>query len=137
DTRPPPDARLETKILQKEFIFSVVHHDLPSLFAGKIMAFLFRNYTKGRDVYDLLWYATRKTPINRNFLESSLAQTIGQTTIWSEKELVEKMTQKINSLDMAVVLRDTLPFMDHPEEKRFFKKELLIQAVQDLRYREL
>ena len=36
DTNPPLHAACETSLVQKEFIFSVIHHDLSTLFAGKL-----------------------------------------------------------------------------------------------------
>ncbi|MBI2343880.1 MAG: nucleotidyl transferase AbiEii/AbiGii toxin family protein [Deltaproteobacteria bacterium] len=134
DTNPPQHAGFETQLLQKEFLFSVVHHDLSTLCAGKLAAFLFRQYTKGRDVYDLLWYGTRKATVNRRFFESGLFQATGRMISWSEQELVKKLEEKIQALKMSDVTRDAAPFLDDPQEERFFTKAFLIQAVRGLRY---
>ena len=48
--------------------------DLPSLFAGKIHALLCRDYLKGRDWYDFIWYTARRTPINHGLLSPALHQ---------------------------------------------------------------
>ena len=37
------------------------HHDRASLLAGKLHAILQRPYTKGRDLYDLIWYLSDPT----------------------------------------------------------------------------
>jgi len=34
----------------------LAHHDKPSLIAGKTAAVLCREWLKGRDIYDLVWY---------------------------------------------------------------------------------
>lgn len=45
-----------------------------SLFAGKIHALLCREYAKGRDWYDFIWYTSRGVQINYQFLASALKQ---------------------------------------------------------------
>lgn len=134
DTNPPAGARLESRILQKEFLFTVVHHSLPTLFAGKLLAFLYRAYTKGRDVYDLIWYLSRKTPVNRTFFENGLLQSTGNKRSWSEDELIEQVTAKVDVLKMDDVVKDVLPFLDDPSEVRFFDKALLKPLVREIQF---
>ena len=56
---------------------NLCHHDKPSLLAGKLHAVLSRKWTKGRDLYDLVWYlADRTWPApNLALLNAALAQT--------------------------------------------------------------
>ena len=63
DTHPPEGARYDMPILDFPFAAAVRVFDPPSLLAGKIHALLCRPYTKGRDWYDFIWYAARKTAI--------------------------------------------------------------------------
>lgn len=53
------------------------HHDRASLLAGKLHAVLCRDYVKGRDLYDLMWYlSARDWPSpNLEMLGKALAQT--------------------------------------------------------------
>jgi len=125
DTNPPPGARFESRILQKEFLFTIIHHDLPTLFAGKLLAFLYRAYTKGRDVYDLIWYLSRKTPVNRAFFENGLFQSTGNKPSWSKDELIDRVAAKVEALNMNAVAKDVAPFLDDPLESRLFDKGLL------------
>jgi len=74
DTNPPAGASFETKYLDFPFPSAVCVLDLASLFAGKIHALLCREYLKGRDWYDFVWYTARKTPVNHGLLSSALAQ---------------------------------------------------------------
>jgi len=74
DTNPPAGASFETKYLDFPFPSAVCAFDLPSLFAGKIHAILCREYLKGRDWYDFIWYTARKTSVNYGLLSSALAQ---------------------------------------------------------------
>jgi len=56
DTNPPAGAGLTTTVIRRHVLLQLYHHDRASLFAGKLHALLQRPYTKGRDLYDLLWY---------------------------------------------------------------------------------
>lgn len=62
------------KYLDFPYAVEVSVQDLPSLFAGKNHAVLCREYTKGRDWYDFLWYVARKAPINFDFLGNACRQ---------------------------------------------------------------
>jgi hypothetical protein len=83
DTRPPAGASFETKYLDFPFPSAVCVLDLPSLFAGKIHALLCREYLKGRDWYDFIWYTARKTPINHDLWSSAL----GQLGPWQDRHV--------------------------------------------------
>lgn len=60
DTNPPAGAVLTTSRVPRAYgpPVRVLNHDQATLFAGKIAAVLTREWVKGRDVYDLVWYAT-------------------------------------------------------------------------------
>jgi len=74
DTHPPSGARYDMPVLDFPFASAVRVFDLPSLLAGKIHALLCREYTKGRDWFDFIWYAARQTTINHRLLTSALGQ---------------------------------------------------------------
>lgn len=126
DTNPPPHARLETRLMQKDFMFTVVHHNLPTLFAGKTLAFLHRVYTKGRDIYDMIWFLTNDIKLNREFFDAGLRQqTSAHSKPWSNDDLRAKLIQRLNSLNMQDVIRDVEPFLDDTSEVRFFDSSLI------------
>jgi hypothetical protein len=56
DTNPPAGAMCEITQVKRFAVVRVFHHDKASLLSGKLAAVLMRPYTKGRDLYDLLWY---------------------------------------------------------------------------------
>ena len=74
DANPPGGAAVETKYLDFPFPSAVCVFDPPSLFAGKLHALLCREYLKGRDWYDFIWYTARRTRVNHELLASALAQ---------------------------------------------------------------
>lgn len=53
------------------------HHDRAALLAGKLHALLQRPYTKGRDLYDLIWYLSDSAwpAPNLTLLNAALRQT--------------------------------------------------------------
>jgi len=59
DTNPPEHAGITTSRIPRRFgqPVRVVHHDQATLLAGKLSAILTRGWVKGRDVFDLVWYA--------------------------------------------------------------------------------
>ena len=67
DTNPPAGGNVEVKYLAFPFAVDVACQDETSLFAGKLHALLCREYVKGRDWYDLLFYSTRRTMPNLAF----------------------------------------------------------------------
>ena len=56
DTNPPMESHFSTHYLDFPLPFSIVSQDKSSLFASKCHALLCRNFVKGRDWYDFLWY---------------------------------------------------------------------------------
>jgi len=50
NTDPPGGAETDTTVLNRNFLLSLWHYDLPSLMAGKIHALLERNYTIDSDI---------------------------------------------------------------------------------------
>ncbi|MHC4887016.1 MAG: nucleotidyl transferase AbiEii/AbiGii toxin family protein [Planctomycetota bacterium] len=118
DTNPPAHAGVESKYLNFPFLSSVTVHDQPSLFAGKLHALLCREYLKGRDWYDLLWYSARRSEVNLPLLQSALIQSgpwqgsaLNLDTDWLRKVLLEK----IGAIDWKQAANDVRRFLK-PEE---------------------
>ncbi len=120
DTNPPMGSVVETKFLDFPIAFSLAAQDLPSNFASKCHALLCRQYSKGRDWYDFLWYVARKVTPNFKFLTSAIDQ-YGQwenqhiqiTTDW----FVEKMSEKIMKINWDKIALDVRPFLDNVEKQ--------------------
>lgn len=102
DTKPPTGASYEMPILDYPFPSAVRIFDLPSLFAGKIHALLCRNYPKGRDWYDFIWYTTRNTSVNHKLLSNAL----NQQGPWVKKQ------QQTDNLWCIKQLRDAIENID-------------------------
>ncbi len=66
DSRPPAGAETVSTVINRHLMFALRHHSLSSLMAGKVHALMTRNYSKGRDWYDLLWYLSHRPPTAPN-----------------------------------------------------------------------
>lgn len=114
DSNPPAGSQFENKFHDFPFSFALMVQDLPSLFAGKCHALLCREYDKGRDWYDFIWYASRKTQINFEFLSSALDQQgpwkgtkVKADSAWFLKE----METKIRSMNWNNIKKELSRFL--------------------------
>ncbi len=129
DSNPPREYQTEIVLVNKDFLFKVQAYDLPSLFAGKLHAFLFRKYAKGRDYYDLLWFLAKKAPINYKFLLSGAQQTQGKDFYIDKKNLKNFLEKKIQHTNFTHIANDTAIFLSKKEEQAYFKKEYFLAAI--------
>ncbi len=118
DTNPPAGSNYETKYLDFPFVSSVTVQDLPSMFAGKLHALLCREYTKGRDWYDLIWYTSRGAEINYRFLASALKQQgpwQGQEVKVDKDWFLKALRERICSLNWQEARDDIRRFVRQNE----------------------
>jgi len=118
DTNPPAGATTSTTVIRRFVTLNLLHYDRPSLLAGKLHAVLARAYTKGRDLYDLVWYLADRTWPEPNFslLNNALAQTGWrgpELTPANWRQLVVKRMEKIK-WDQAV--KDVSPFLERHQD---------------------
>jgi hypothetical protein len=114
DSNPPAGASYQVRVVDFPFPSAVSLFDLPSLFAGKMHALLCREYVKGRDWYDLLWYAGRAVRPNFILLAAALDQTgpwAGQKTVIDEAWCHRAMATKIGSIDFVRLREDVRRFI--------------------------
>lgn len=118
DTRPPAGARLGTTLVRRHLTLHLQHHDPASLLAGKLHAILQRSFTKGRDLYDLIWYLSdpRWPAPNLELLNNALRQSG-----WKEGELTGEswrgaVLKRIQGVDWDRAAADVAPFLEMPAE---------------------
>ncbi len=119
DTNPPLGADTEIKYLDFPAPFGIKTKDSPSSFSGKMHALLCRNYIKGRDWYDFIWYVSRKTPMNFALLENALKQNgpwKNQPLTINANWLAEALNNKINYIDWQVAKQDIAVFIKPHEQ---------------------
>lgn len=114
DTNPPQGSTFENKLINFPVPFSVVVQDLPSLFSGKIHALLCREYIKGRDWFDFIWYTTQQVPINLPLLEKALIQQgpwKGESLTANTEWLQGALEAKAKSIDWKQAKADVENFL--------------------------
>jgi predicted nucleotidyltransferase component of viral defense system len=137
DTNPPEGFGTEPKLLLLPFSFMVRCYTLPNLFAGKMHAFLFRNWNnrvKGRDWYDVEWYVRNNIHLDFGHFLQRAHQTHGYTeetlTTAIFKELLRK---RIRETDIHLVKRDVLPFIKDRSDIDIWSEEYFLQLADHLR----
>ncbi len=126
DTAPPGGAGLSATLIRRHHLLHLQHHDKASLLAGKLHAVLQRPYTKGRDIYDLVWYLSdRDWPApNLRMLEQALQQT-GWSTPTPTPDTWKSLTRaKLETLPWERVVEDVRPFLERESDA-----ELLTQTA--------
>ncbi len=129
----PPKAWAGTKtIVDLHLPVVIQHYDLPSLFAGKLHALLMRQYTKGRDVYDLFWYRSKPRDLRPNFpmLNNAIRQTHpGYLEVTGENWL-RLLKEKVAALDWKSVKNDVFPFLEFQDDMLTFTRENLLALLE-------
>ena len=131
DTNPPSQAGLMTTPLHRYVPLNLQHHDPATLLAGKLSAILQRDYTKGRDIYDLWWYL--KQP---NWPEPNLAylNRCLQQGGWISDPLTPAnwrmiVREPILPLKWSLVMEDVGSFIIDSKERADFRKEQLLTLL--------
>lgn len=138
DTDPPPGAHIEVKYLLQPIPFSVRLYTLPSLFAGKVHALLCRNWktgrVKGRDLYDFVWYLSRKIPLDAAHLEQRMRQS-GHGTFrapLTREGVLALLTQRFSAIRYDQARQDILPFIRDPQEVGLWSADFFNNISQGL-----
>lgn len=118
DTEPPAGAELEVTLVDRFGPLRLQHHDLRSLFAGKIAAVLAREYTKGRDIYDLVWYLSREDRPEPNavLLANALAQTAPSVVDEAARDWRAALADRLGAVDWVDARRDVGPFLEQARD---------------------
>jgi len=138
DTNPPSGSGMEIKYIDFPFVSSVAVQDKPSLFAGKLHALLCREYAKGGDWYDFLWYTSQNVGVNYAFLSSALAQQ----GPWRQRDIqvnrqwcLAHLEDRINSVDWAAARADVRSFIRASEypSLELWSRELFLSQLRKIR----
>jgi len=134
DTDPPPEFDTHTRYVLQPIPFAVRTYVLPDLFAGKMHAVLCRkwkNRVKGRDWYDLVWYAANHPQLHLAHLE----QRMRQSGDWEEKEPLapedfrKLLIRSIDALDVNLARKEVEPFIKNPQNLTIWSHEFFYDVV--------
>lgn len=133
DTNPPRGAVLESTLVRRHVTLHLMHYDRASLLAGKLHAILTRRYTKGRDVYDLVWYlADRSWPApNLALLNSALAQTGWKGPVVTVDNWRRLIVERMKAINWANVSADVRPFLEHSAEADLITQENVLSVLRE------
>ena len=125
DTNPPPGAQLETTVVRRFVVLQLQHPDNASMLAGKLHAILQRPFTKGRDLYDLLWYISDPSWPAPNFklLNNALLQSDWDGETVTNENWKDIVLGKLTSLDWNNVIEDVRPFVEPGFDLKLLSKE--------------
>ncbi len=131
DTNPPRGAATETKVVNKYFPFAFLTYTKDSLFAGKLHAVLSREYTKGRDFFDIGWYLSKWEGLSPNItlLTNALKQTGWKKPYPAEDTWRDIIYEAVQKADWRKVKKDVENFLERPRDLDIFTKENLISLL--------
>lgn len=139
DTDPPPGFSTEMKTVLQPIPFQVKTYSLPDLFAGKMHAALFRKWVsnvKGRDWYDLVWYAAYHPELRLSHLESRMRASddwSGQVPLTAEK-LTEIYHSRIAQLDIGRARQDVEVFLRDPRGTEIWSSEFFLELLDHIQF---
>ena len=120
DTNPPAGSHFQTGYITFPQTAAITTQTLESGFATKSHALLCREYTKGRDWYDFLWYISKATVPDFGLLGNALDQ-VGP---WAGRKLrvtggwyVDSVRQRIEEIDWDVARADVSRFVSAKEQQ--------------------
>ncbi|MBA4420552.1 MAG: hypothetical protein C0391_05345 [Anaerolinea sp.] len=114
DTNPPQGAIFSTTVVRRYVVLQLYHHDKASLLSGKLHAILQRPFTKGRDIYDLVWYLSDPTwpQPNLALLNNALIQTNWDGGTLNKDNWKEQVWTHLLNLNWNGIVDDVRPFVE-------------------------
>lgn len=134
DTDPPSGFSTEIKYLLRPVPFAVRTFSLPDLFAGKMHAVICREWKsriKGRDWYDLVWFAANHPMLRLSHLEQRMRQTghwEGPSPLTAEG-FRGLLTRRIDRADIDQIRREVEPFVKAPASLTLWSKEFFLDVA--------
>lgn len=138
DTNPPDGATYETKYKLLPSPHQIKIYDKESLFAGKIHAILCRGWktrTKGRDLYDYIFFLANNTKVNIDLAKNKLIESnyIDSNSKFDIKILKELLIKKFNEINYIEAKEDVLPFIKDVGSLDLWNKEFFISITEKLK----
>ncbi|MFC1765227.1 nucleotidyl transferase AbiEii/AbiGii toxin family protein [Planctomycetota bacterium] len=138
DTNPPPAFITETRYMLMPIPFAVRCLTLDNLFAGKMHAVLCRHWktrVKGRDWYDLVWFASHHPTLNLAHLEHRMRQT-GH---WEVSEALTEVTFRnllqnvIDKVDLQQACHEVEPFVKDRHALTIWSRDFFREVARQIK----
>jgi hypothetical protein len=138
DRNPPLGFQTQEKLLIRPFSFYVRCFKLPSLFAGKLHALLYRkwnNRVKGRDWYDLEWYIKKGIPLDAaHFLLRAQDTTDWNAEISTNEQILELINHKIESVSFTNIKEDVIRFIKDEKALSIWSAKYFKDLVEKMKF---
>src|SRR5665648_114495 len=119
DTNPPAGAVSVVSEVRRFVLIRLYHHDRATLLAGKIAAVLMRQYTKGRDLYDLLWYLSDRSWPSPNL---AMLRNAAEQGGWDDPDGLDTVgwrvavLRRLGEVDWGKARTEAVQFLERPLE---------------------
>ncbi len=139
DPNPPPGFDTEMQPVFQPIPFQVKTYTLPDLFAGKMHAALYRKWkanVKGRDWYDLVWYAGRYPELRLSHLEQRMRQSAdwaGSNTLTPAK-FIELYHSRVDDLDIDQARKDVNVFLTDPRATDVWSRDFFRIIINRIKF---
>jgi len=134
DINPPPGFLTEMRYLLRPIPFAVRVFTLPDMFASKTHAVLGRGWKsqmKGRDWYDLVWFAAYHPELRLAHLEQRMRQTGHWTgpAALTEDDLHHLLVQRIEKVNVDQIRQEVEPFVKDPAFLAVWSKDFFLDIA--------
>lgn len=137
DINPPIGATYEYKYKLLPSPHEIRLYDKESLFAGKIHAILCRGWkirTKGRDLYDYIFFLANNTKVNVELVKNKLIESnyIDKNDKFDINILKELLIEKFSQINYNDSKEDVIPFIKNVEFLDIWSKEFFISITEKI-----
>ena len=137
DINPPVGATYEYKYKLLPSPHQIKLYDKESLLAGKIHAILCRGWktrTKGRDLYDYIFFLANDTKVNLELLKNKLVESnyIDPNDTLDIAKVKELLINKFNEIDYNDAKEDVKPFIKNIDSLNIWSKEFFVSITENL-----
>ena len=137
DINPPAGANYELKYQLLPSPYQIRLYDLPSLFAGKIHAILCRKWnlrTKGRDLYDYVFFLSLNTKVNIDLVKNKLIESkyIKENDSFNLDILKKLLKEKFKEINYDNAKEDVKPFIKNQSSLDLWSSDFFISLTDKL-----
>ena len=137
DINPPKGAKYDLKYKLLPSPHQVRLYNEGSLFAGKIHAILCRNWsyrTKGRDLYDYVFYLSKNIGVNIELVRQKLIESgvLEKESNFNIDVLKQLLNERFDKIDYSDVKEDVITFIEDKDSLDLWSKEFFKDITKNL-----
>lgn len=138
DVNPPAGAKYDLKYKLLPSPHQVRLYDESSLFAGKIHAILCRNWnyrTKGRDLYDYIFYLSKNISVNMELIKEKLidSNALKKEEAFNIDILKGLLDKKFEKIDYKNAKEDVEMFIEDKESLNLWSADFFKEITKNLK----